>query len=153
MNRILRYLLILFCLMTFLEPSVAFATDGSLEIKTDISEGQTDKEIYYIEQEEDLSRLFSLDLTKAIVAYQAERVQEEVQEKEVLFLNPSPKTDTVALYQGLLFNPDTQLQSKEDYGITLSQKKPSLSPWVVGLLLLGGVVTVLSLYASMKGRR
>lgn len=133
-----------------MEPSFVFANDGSLQINTDINQGKETKEVYYIEQETELSKLFQTETTDTISQKQAVVSEEEKSLKEGIFLEDLPSNNWSTDYRELLFNPETELAVSSDYGVQLTEKKSGISWQMLALFGLGIVVMSWSLYQTRR---
>lgn len=133
-----------------MEPSFVFANDGSLQINTDINQGKETKEVYYIEQETELSKLFQTETTDTISQKQAVVSDEEKSLKEGIFLEDLPSNNWSTDYRELLFNPETEHAVSSDYGVQLTEKKPGISWQMLALFGLGIVVMSWSLYQTRR---
>lgn len=150
MNRHFNRLLILCISVIVMEPSLVFANDGSLQINTDINQGKETKEVYYIEQEAALSKLFQTETTDTISQKQAVVSEEEKSLKEGIFLEDLPSNNWSTDYRELLFNPETELAVSSDYGVQLTEKKPGISWQMLVLFGLGIVVMSWSLVQTRR---
>ncbi|MCQ8266250.1 type VII secretion EssA family protein [Streptococcus suis] len=133
-----------------MEPSLVFANDGSLQINTDINQGKETKEVYYIEQEAALSKLFQTETTATISQKQAVVSEEEKSLKEGIFLEDLPSNNWSTDYRELLFNPETELAVSSDYGVQLTERNPGISWQMLALFGLGIVVMIWSLYQTRR---
>lgn len=150
MKRHFSHLFILCLSVIVMEPSLVFANDGSLKINTDINQGKETKEVYYIEQETELSRLFNTETTDNITQKQEATLEEEKNLKEGIFLEELPENDWSADYRELLFNPDTERSVSSDYGVQLLDRKSGLSWSMITLFGLGVLVMSWSLYQTRR---
>ncbi|WP_449457893.1 secretion protein [Streptococcus suis] len=150
MKRHFSRLLILCLSVIVMEPSLVFANDGSLQINTDINQGKETKEVYYIEQETELSKLFNLEITDNINRKQAVSLEEEKNFKDGIFLQKLVGNNWSSDYQKLLFNPETELSVSSDYGVQLVEKKSGVSWQMLVLLGLGVMVMSWSLYQTRR---
>ncbi|MCU9533510.1 type VII secretion EssA family protein [Streptococcus sp. CSL10205-OR2] len=129
------------------------ADDGSLKINTDIQSNETRKEVFYIEQENELSQLFKEEITKNIAQKQESSLSQERELKETIFLQEIEEENLVDNYQPLLFITDTANSSLGEYNVTLGQKKSSISIQTVVIFLLGFLVMLFSLYRVFGHKR
>lgn len=133
-----------------LKPSCAFANDGLLHINTDISQGKETKEIYYIEQETDLSKLFNSEVTAQVKYRQEQVAKKDVAFKEGIFLEVFPQNDWSQDYQQLLFNPETELAVASDYSVQLTPKKTDTPMGMLALFSAGLGVMIWSVVQTKK---
>ncbi|MGT2867134.1 secretion protein [Streptococcus fryi] len=150
MKRYLIYPFMVLVSVIVMEPSLAFANDGSLQINTDINQGKETKEVYYIEQETELSKLFNLEITDNINRKQTVSLEEEKNFKDGIFLQKLVGNNWSSDYQKLLFNPETELSVSSDYGVQLVEKKSGVSWQMLVLLGLGVMVMSWSLYQTRR---
>ncbi|MGT2772534.1 type VII secretion EssA family protein [Streptococcus marimammalium] len=129
------------------------ADDGSLKINTDIQSNETRKEVFYIEQENELSQLFKEEITKNIAQKQESSLSQERELKETIFLQEIEEENLVDNYQPLLFTTNTANSSLGEYNVTLGQKKSSISIQTVAIFLLGFLVMLFSLYRVFGHKR
>ncbi|WP_155974073.1 type VII secretion protein EssA [Streptococcus ruminantium] len=150
MKRHFSRLFVLCLSVIVMEPSFVFANDGSLQINTDINQGKETKEVYYIEQETELSKLFNAETTALIAHKQELTLSEEKSLKEGIFLEDLPSNNWSTDYRELLFNPETELAVSSDYGVQLTEKKPGISWQMLALFCLGIVVMSWSLVQTRR---
>lgn len=142
-----RSLLALFVIsMIVSKPLIAYASDGSLQINTNIGDGQKNKEVYYIEQEEDLSQLFNPELTEQIAAKQELTTLENKAIKDSIFVEKYSKPNWSKEYQELLF---TQTVTS-NYSVQMTEKEVTFPLFTIALFVLGLIVMIYSIYQSRR---
>lgn len=138
-------------LVTFLVALVPFSKtayavdDGSLKINTGIEKGRDSKEVLYIEQENDLSTLFSTESSKLIKKNQ-ERIKKEDGTNNELFIKKIGQDKVTTSYRSLLFTTNTP-DAKSDYEITLNDKSKHFS-WK--MLLIIGIGVFITFYSLLN---
>ncbi|MDG3131454.1 type VII secretion protein EssA [Streptococcus suis] len=140
------FFLALFSLMT---RTVIFANDGSLRIDTSLNQKSERTEIQYFEQENDLMRLFRPEIDKLVDTIQETDREAYQSDKSSLFVEKVEVKSIVNDYQPLLFTPETMIKSNDTYGVSLSQKKSSISLQMI-LLFIGGLLVMIYSIVAMK---
>ncbi|MCP1770161.1 hypothetical protein [Streptococcus gallinaceus] len=85
----------------FLLPITVYAADGNLKIDTNIQTPTEQRDVSYIEQETELSKLFSPEATKNINKLQDEKTEQYSKDKQALFMKKLTQENLVKQYQTL----------------------------------------------------
>lgn len=144
---------LIFVILSLMIGSVQ-ADDGSLQIDTNIQNNvKEQKEIQYIEQESELSKLF-LDSTEAIVEKQQKAEEKQnLDERQNLFLVKTKSKKLLETYQPLLFTADTMVVHKKGYSVSMGNRKTPISWQMVTLSILALGVTLYSVYQVIRTRK
>lgn len=126
--------------------------DGSLKIDTNLNSQEKNKEIHYIEQENDLSKLFLLETTELIYKEKDKIKNNEKINNTLLFLNPKKNEKVSKFYQSLLFNSKT-INLKNDYQFLQYEKKSYISWNTITIIVLGLSVMIYSIFRTINLRK
>ena len=133
-------------LFVTLLPTVVRATDGSLKIDTNLQTPTEQRDVFYIEQETSLAKLFSPEVTNKIDIMQTKELEGYTEEKNSIFMMDIKKENLVEAYQILLFTPETMVSTKTNHTITLNERTKPITWQMVLILLVGLIVMGISIY-------
>lgn len=149
MKKISQVIMIVLGMMVVLTGKV-WAQNGSLKINVDVPVQTNVNEQTYFEQDITLKQLFDASLSQKISKQQAEESLSETQDKALLFLSTdSQKLNPIETDQFFL----AQSTTSPNKGVTLRPEKKTSPLTMVGLIVLGLLMSGISIYQFLKKRK
>ena len=149
MKKISQVIMIVLGMMVVLTGKV-WAQDGSLKINVDVPVQTNVNEQTYFEQDITLKQLFDASLSQKISKQQAEESLSETQDKALLFLSTdSQKLNPIETDQFFL----AQSTTSPNKGVTFRPEKKTSPLTMVGFIVLGLLMSGISIYQFLKKRK